>query len=209
MLIRFSKMQKSFCIFQKMFHTKLMEERIIIGLQSISNVFLDVVFQGISYVASWLGAIFLFLVIIIFVNKKFGFVFGGGFLFTIGFNYLLKVIVNRPRPFEINEQIVNKLQTIGKSFPSGHMVSATFIVFTLFYLFKKLNECGKFKLWNKKWFKIISIVFGVAFIVLTAISRMYLGQHYLSDIFVGIIVAVFGFFATLFVFKKIEKRLAK
>lgn len=183
-----------------------MEESIIINLQNSGNAFFDVFFQWFSYLASWIGAICLFLVIIIFVNKKFGLTFGIGFLGTIGINYLIKVIVNRPRPYEVNPEIINKLTTIGKSFPSGHMVSATFMMLSLIFLFHWLNKKGKFKLFSKKWFKVLAYSFSVIFIILTAISRMYLGQHYLTDLLGGLIVGALGFCLTLFIYKRVEKR---
>lgn len=185
-----------------MFHNKIMEENIIINLQSFSNKFLDIFFNAQSYIASWIGAIFLFLVIIIFINKRFGLNFGIGFLLSIGINYLIKIIVNRQRPYEANANIINKLQTIGKSFPSGHMVSCTFMVLVIWYLFIWLNKNGKFNLYNKLWFKILIYVFGIIFIILTAIARMYLGQHYITDILAGILVAIIGFFVSKIVFKK-------
>ncbi|MBE7075401.1 MAG: phosphatase PAP2 family protein [Clostridiales bacterium] len=179
-----------------------MEQKIILWLQSLSNEFLDVFFQGVSYIASWIGAICVFLVILIFVNKKYGVIFGSGFLATIGINFLLKVIIKRPRPYIANPQIINKLTTIGHSFPSGHSVSAIFIVLAVLYLLHILNKHGKFNLFNKKWFKILTYLIAILFILLTAISRMYLGQHYISDIIGGLIVGTFGFMVSAFVYKK-------
>lgn len=199
-------MFKTFCNFLILIHNNDMETNIIIALQSISNRYLDVIFQGVSYLASWVGAIFLFLILILFVNKRFGIVFGVGFLMTIGVNYLLKVIINRPRPFEANPQIINKLQTLGKSFPSGHMVSCTFIVLAIWVLIKILQKKGKLGFLTKLPAKIFLVILSVAFIILTAISRMYLGQHYLTDIIGGIVVSLIGFCVTYFVYKKFDKK---
>jgi len=195
-----------FCNFCKMFHTKGMEVSIILWLQSLSNKYLDVVFQGVSYLASWIGAVFLFAIVILFVNKKFGIVFGFGFLASIGINYLLKVVINRPRPFEVNQQIANKLQTIGKSFPSGHMVSCIFIVLSIWLLIKILRGKGKLQFFNNVTFRAAAYFIGALFIVLTAISRMYLGQHYLSDLLGGALVSIIGFALTYFVYKKFDKK---
>ena len=111
-----------------------MEEKIILWLQFHSHRFLDVFMQAESYLASWIGAVCMFLIIIFFVNKKFGLYFGAGFLASIGINFIVKEIVARPRPYVANPEIVNKLTTIGKSFPSGHSVSVIFMVITILYL---------------------------------------------------------------------------
>ena len=179
-----------------------MEKDIIIWLQQGSNKFLDVFFSAESYVVSWIGVIFLFLVILIFVDKRFGLFFGASFLITIAINYFIKVIVNRPRPYETYAEITNKLTTVGKSFPSGHAVSVTFMVLTILYLFQVLNKKAKFKLWDKTWFKIISICSAVLLIVITAIARMYLGQHYISDILAGIVLSSIFFYLTTIIYKK-------
>ena len=182
-----------------------MEQNIIINLQKNGNIFWDIFFQIQSNIASWVGVLCLFLVIILFINKKFGIFFGYGFLVTIGFNYLLKVIVNRPRPFEANSQIINKLSTIGKSFPSGHMVSATFMVLSILFLLYMLNKSGKLNVLSKTWCKILVITLGVIFVILTGIARLYLGQHYITDLLGGVIVAFIGFFITAVMYKKLDK----
>lgn len=178
----------------------------ILWLQGNGNKFYDVIFQGISYVVSWIGALFLFVVIIIFVNKKYGIFFGICFLITIGLNYLLKIIVHRPRPYVSNPDIINKLTTLGYSFPSGHMVSVTFIILTVILLFYIQNKQNKFKLWQKTWFKTLFFVFASILILLTAIARMYLGQHYLSDIIGGIMLSFAMFFISLLVYLKMVKK---
>lgn len=183
-----------------------MEEKIIIWLQSHQSKLLDVLMQAESYIASWIGALCLFIIIILFVNKKFGLYFGLGFLTTLGVNYIIKEIVSRPRPYVVNSDIINKLTTIGKSFPSGHSVSVMFMVLTIFYLFHWLYKQGKFKLYRKKWFVVLTYVLGILFIFATAISRMYLGQHYLSDILAGLFLGALGFIVTwLLMRKKLEK----
>ena len=180
-----------------------MEEKIILYLQSHSSTFLDVFMQAESYVASWIGAICVFLIITFFVNKRYGLFFGGGFLISIGINYIIKEIVARPRPYVSNPEIVNKLTTIGKSFPSGHSVSVIFMTLSVLFLLHILNKNGKLKIYSKLWFKILCYTLGIFFVVLTAISRMYLGQHYLSDILAGLALGAIGFVLTAFLYKKI------
>lgn len=183
-----------------------MEVNIILWLQQHSSKFLDLFMTAESYLVSWIGALFMFFMIIFFIDKKYGLFFGAGFLSCIGINYCIKEIVARPRPYMANSQIINKLSTIGKSFPSGHSVSVIFIVLTLLYLFYYLNQKGKFKLYNKIWFKTLSITFAVILVILTAISRMYLGQHYITDILAGLFLGAVGFWVT---FLLVRKKLVK
>ena len=183
-----------------------MEENIIINLQSASNEFYDVFFKIISHAVSWIGALIIFFVILMFVNKKFGLTFGFGLLGIVGVNYLIKMIVNRPRPFEVNELIINKLSTIGMSFPSGHMVSATFIVCSVLFLIRQILKNKNSKLKNNKWIWTSLFIAGAIIILLAGLSRMYLGQHYLTDLIGGFVVGILGFIITCQIYKKVEKK---
>lgn len=195
-----------FCIFDKMCHYIFMEEKIIIWLQSMSNGFYDLFFQSISYLVSWVGAIFVFLAILIFIDKKYALVMGLGYVCSVCINFLLKVIIARPRPYIANPNIVNKLTTVGHSFPSGHSVSVIFIVLAIIFLMIILHRKNKFKLYDKLWFRILLYLIAVLLVIFTMIARMYLGQHYLSDILVGLSLGTVCFFATYFVYKKIAMK---
>lgn len=184
-----------------MCHNIIMEEKIIIWLQSLSNNFYDVFFQSISYLASWIGAIFVFLIVLLFLDKKYALFMGVGYSLTVLFNYILKIIVARPRPYVTNPEIINKLTTIGQSFPSGHSMSVVFIVLALLYLFSLLCKKGKFEIYKKTWFKIICYTIGILLVILTGISRMYLGQHYITDILAGYIVGALGFVGTYLLYR--------
>ena len=158
------------------------EIAIIKFLQSGQNAFLDTFFWIISLFASFLGVILFFIIFYFFANKKFSFYFILSIIINICFNYLLKFFFNRPRPFEVDAGVINKLEAVGQSFPSGHMVCAMTMVF--FILLFTLQKC------KKKWTKILSIILCILFLILVALSRMYLGQHYFTDILSGILISL-------------------
>ena len=66
-----------------------------------------------------------------------------------------------------------------------------------------MDKVAELKIYSKLWFKILCYALGIFFVVLTAISRMYLGQHYLSDILAGLALGAIGFVLTAFLYKKI------
>ncbi len=92
-------------------------------------------------------------------------VFGGILL-----NRVLKYFFHRSRPF-----FTDPLLTLSSySFPSGHTMAATVLYGTIAaYLFTTIQD---------RWRRAL-IVVGAGFLVLlVALSRIYLGAHYLSDV---------------------------
>lgn len=92
--------------------------------------------------------------------------------------YVMKAYFERPRPSGL-EHLVN---VQGYSYPSGHSLSSAAIYFTfailLFFNFR-----------NRK-VRIFIISSSLIFISLIALSRIYLGVHYLSDVIAGVLVGV-------------------
>ncbi len=151
-------------------------------IQSIQNGFFDMFFWIISLFASFLGAFLLFIFFLFFANKKFAIYYALCTTINVCFNYILKFFFNRPRPFEIDANIINKAEALGQSFPSGHMICATtMIIFLIIFI---LQKC------KKKWTKIFLVALCILFLIFVAISRMYLGQHYFTDILSGILLSI-------------------
>lgn len=159
-----------------------MEIEIIKFFQSAKSPFLDIVMHIFSSLASVFFVILFFIFLYIFVSKKYSLIFICCTLFNVGLNYLLKIIINRPRPYEISSEIINITNSLGKSLPSGHMVCATTIaIFLIWFLFSKFNSKTK---------KIFAIFVIVIYLVMVAISRMYFGQHYPTDLLAGLAVGL-------------------
>lgn len=92
-------------------------------------------------------------------------------IMQISGNMIMKPIINRIRPFEINNIALLISTPNGSSFPSGHTYSSFASATAIF-------------MWNRKW--------GMAAFVLAALigfSRLYLYVHFPTDV---LSAAVFG-----------------
>jgi len=88
-------------------------------------------------------------------------------------NLLIKVQVGRPRP---TGHLVHIIQTaIGYSFPSGH-VMAYIAYWGLLFCF------GVILFQGRHWWRTTLLVISAAFVVLIGPSRVYLGDHWASDV---------------------------
>ena len=93
-------------------------------------------------------------------------------------NNLLKVGFDRPRP-QIFEWGAHALSS---SFPSGHAMSAAAVYGTVAYLAARLQK--------RMTHRIITLGAAFVLILLIAITRLYLGVHYPSDVLAGIIIGL-------------------
>ena len=118
-----------------------MEIEIIKSLQSINSNVFDIFCKTISHFANYIGFIFVFLILFTLVHKKYSVYFALTYGLSILANFILKYIINRPRPYMVDSSIKNILPGSGASMPSGHTLSATIIVcFCLFAILKKEDQ---------------------------------------------------------------------
>lgn len=106
-------------------------------------------------------------------------------------NVTLKDLIARPRPFVVNEAITPLITDVSpyRSFPSGHSGGSFAAMFALYK-------------WVPKKIGIPAIVLAA----LVALSRLYVGVHYPTDILAGCVVgfmcSVWAYYLVKFVSKK-------
>ena len=93
-------------------------------------------------------------------------------VFSTAINLLVKDLIQRPRPIAGPVNVINILN--GYSFPSGHvMFYLGFFGFIGFLVFSLLKPSLK---------RSLLLAFFGSLIVLIGVSRIYLGQHWASDV---------------------------
>lgn len=92
--------------------------------------------------------------------------------------FILKYTVNRKRPFEVDSLITKASSGGGPSFPSGHTSLAFATATSLSFAYPK-------------WYVIIPSYLWAGTV---AYSRMYLGVHYPTDVWVGAVVGTLSGF---------------
>lgn len=148
--------------------------QIIEFLQSLSNPVLDWTMRIITEVGDQYFFILLGAILYWTVDKKFAFKLMVAYLGSAVINGGLKAITNKPRPYQEGARAILQ-ETTGSSMPSGHAQASGSLAINL---------------WNEyyyaKWVRGLMI----AMIILVPLSRMYLGQHYLEDVIVGLILGL-------------------
>lgn len=159
-------------------------------LSSFDNFFYNIVAFNINdvmvniyKVITFLGSttfiiamcVFFLILFIILKKKNYGFIVVGVVIISTLVNNLIKIIIARERPL-----VKSFVTEHSYSFPSGHTMAATTLYGILLYFVLKSNM-------NKKLKIILSIVLGLL-PLLVALSRVYLGAHFMSDV-IGAIIA--------------------
>lgn len=148
--------------------------QIIEFLQSLSNPVLDWTMRIITEVGDQYFFILLGAILYWTVDKKFAFKLMVSYLGSAFINGGLKALTNKPRPYQEGARAILQ-ETTGSSMPSGHAQASGALAINL---------------WNEyyyaKWVRVLM----VAMIILVPLSRMYLGQHYLEDVLVGLVLGL-------------------
>ncbi len=166
------------------------------GLAHAGKDFFNPFFEFVSLFGKG-GIFFILLSIILMLFKKTRF---GGFtiLLSIGIgalftNVIIKNAVARPRPYTVNEykeywELAGKCVESEFSFPSGH---ATVTMASMMALFLTYNK-------KRSWTAFV-------FVFIMGFARVYLIQHYLTDVIGGIIVGGVASVGAYFIAKKLFK----
>ena len=131
------------------------------------------IIKWLTYIGSAIAVISITLfTFIYFKNKRYGLYMSINLICITIIQLILKSIFSRNRPININ-----LIEEKGYSFPSGHsLTSMAFYGFIIYLIYKSnLNKRSKY----------IFISLFALLILVTGISRVYLGVHYFTDVLGG------------------------
>jgi undecaprenyl-diphosphatase len=151
-----------------------MDEKIYLTIYSINNEKITSLFKIITNFASLSVIIVILIICMFFVkNKRTKKILLFNAILVVALNQLIKLIIARPRP-----ENINLIEENGFSFPSGHsMFSLAFYGLLIYYIYNSNFRKGV---------KTILIIILSLLIIFIPITRIYLGVHYASDVIAGL-----------------------
>ncbi|HEY1112255.1 MAG TPA: phosphatase PAP2 family protein [Chitinophagaceae bacterium] len=161
---------------------------------------LDYFFQYVTYLGD--GLIYIPIVVYcLFWNQKYLVpVIAGIIICTVLTHFLKRVVFPdelRPISLEVEKVIIHKVEGVPvhrqHSFPSGHTSTAFTVALLLVSVMKR-----------KIWAFILPMV---AFLV--GYSRVYLAQHFVTDVTVGMLIGIISAYLALLIYDRYELRLAR
>ncbi len=104
---------------------------------------------------------------------------------------VVKIIVHRQRP---SPDLVNVFSPLNDySFPSGHVLLFTaFLGFLIFLIFT---------LTPRSWVRTLGLVFMGGLVAMVGVSRVYMGQHWPSDVLGGYLLGSLWLVVTVYVYR--------
>ena len=151
--------------------------QIALAIQSINNVVFDRLMQYLT-VLGFTPQVILILVLTVLYQYVTGLKWEAVMLLFSSFGAstlgtLIKLVVARPRP---DANLVHVFEKLGEfSFPSGHVLFYVSLIGFLWFM--------SYTLWKPSWKRTLTLwVFGIT-MVLAGVSRIYLGEHWPSDVF--------------------------
>lgn len=167
-----------------------MELSFLHTLRNASNSFLDLLFEGITFLGEQYVYIVIVLLVYFAIDKKKAENIVYAIFFSALVNGVLKLLVHRPRPFssEVSNPVTPAREetATGYSFPSGHTQNSA-VTYTAVAL-----------QFRKRWMYIVVPIL----VCLIGFSRLWLGVHYPTDVLAGLILGAGVAFAAWWITSK-------
>ncbi len=169
-----------------------MGTELLVRLQTLRTPWGNTIFELLTILGEESVLIPVVLFVYWILNKEKGEFLGYSLIASLGLNEALKTTIQRPRPFEVDSRVIplRPSTATGYSFPSGHTQGAASAGTALAILFKR----------RKIWFIVLTLS------LLVALSRLYLGVHFLSDVIVSLALGGAVVFFAHYLFHTIKRR---
>lgn len=115
---------------------------------------------------------------------------GAGLVVSLGTSYILKKVVDRPRPAEEHPFIQPPIIETDPTFPSGHATAA-------------FSAATSLSLTARKWYVVVPAYLWAGTV---AYSRLHLGVHYPSDVLAGALIGAGSAWASYKVNQWLQKK---